>query len=98
MGDERRGHRRQEWTGSGYVLLGRSGRTVPCVILDVTGAGARIELPTQRLMPAEFDLVAEAAMSFRSRVVWADGLVMGIAFDAWPPQERHPNVVRIRAA
>lgn len=97
MDGERREHRRQDWTGGGFILLGRSGRTVPCEILDVTGRGARVVLPTQRLMPAEFDLVA-GGLSLRARVAWADGTVLGVAFDAWPVQTRDPKVVRIRAA
>ena len=41
---DQRAHPRQEAMRRGVVVHGRSGRSIPCVIVDVSLGGARLQL------------------------------------------------------
>jgi hypothetical protein len=95
---ERRRCHRMPWRDRGVLLVGRNGRTQDCEILEIGGRGARVGLPYERLMPSEFDLVASGTLSFRARLVWREGAVLGLAFDGRPYLAPSPNVVRLPKA
>lgn len=94
MHAERRNSPRIDWSGRGIAMLGRSGRHEDCDIVNV-GAGARIELKNDRLMPSEFDLIAEDLLTFHAKIVWRQHTAVGIIFDNAPYVGSDPKVVRL---
>lgn len=93
MQADRRSRRRTSWSGRGTIVMGNARRAIDCDIRDV-GAGARIELDADRLMPIEFDLVAAGVISFRARVVWRERTAVGVEFHCLQ-QPSDPRVLRL---
>jgi hypothetical protein len=55
--------------------------TFDCVVRDISGSGARLELATLESMPDEFDLVIpQQDRQYRARVMWRRNNLCGVSF------------------
>lgn len=62
------------------IILSRS-RSVPCETLDLSSGGARIDLPRDRILPQEFDLLVPARkLRRRAKLVWRNDQALGVEF------------------
>jgi hypothetical protein len=56
-----------------------SGRALPCAVLNLSEAGAKLALAKDGVLPKEFELAIPARnASWRVRVVWQDGRELGV--------------------
>jgi hypothetical protein len=56
-----------------------SGRSAPCIVLNLSEAGAKLSLSRDTILPREFELAIPAKnASWRVRVVWQDGRQLGV--------------------
>ena len=78
---ERRGlHRSRVFLG-GEVLIGQDFRPVECHIKNISRCGAKVDILSDRLLPAEFDFfIRKTRERHRAVVAWRLGRRIGVAF------------------
>lgn len=63
------------------IIFNDQQSTLTCRVRDMTVGGARLDLPTQQLLPHEFDLhVSGSAAPQRCGLRWAQGTLVGVSF------------------
>jgi hypothetical protein len=81
MNERRNPPRRKSLKGARILMLDQFGRTLECVVRNVSNEGARLSLRTPKGVPDKFGLVFEADQSVRQcRVVWRRETEIGVAF------------------
>ena len=70
----------------GRISFGAEPVAYDCVVLDVGGGGARVQMPEQapspQPLPESFDLyIPQRGSTYRVRVQWQSGPDLGVAFD-----------------
>ena len=81
----RKSRRRQFHYNAAIVIEGVQQRH-PCAIVDISDSGARLQLEDECELPEHFVLLLTESGEARRhcRIVWRDGLFMGVQFP--PPQ------------
>ena len=84
---EKRAHPREEVQRRGVVVHGRSGRSVPCTILDVSVGGARLLLSEPDLPDTGLTLIDQQKATLADcKVVWRKGHFVGVSFQVATPR------------
>lgn len=79
-GRERRREARVPVRVAATIVLS-SNRSVPCQTVDVSTSGARLDLPRDRILPSEFEVVIPARkIRRRAKLVWRAEDTLGIQF------------------
>jgi hypothetical protein len=77
---ERRADTRR-WRLQSGRLSGADGRSLPCVIVDISQSGARVRLDGDERLPARVYLVdAHEGVAYKARLVRSAGVEHGLAF------------------
>jgi hypothetical protein len=64
---------------------------MPCVVLDLSGCGARLGVPRDLAIPARFHLAIEREnLVVECRIGWRRGNAMGVEFLALPQVQAQP--------
>jgi PilZ domain len=65
-----------------FIVYGEDKIPVPCVLLDISETGARLELPGNEDVPADFDLLLSATGRARRKCVmaWRSSKQVGVRF------------------
>jgi PilZ domain len=88
MIERRKARRFRTLKGARILMLDQWGRTVECIVRDLSNGGARLAPATVRV-PDRFQIMFEASRLVRQcRVVWRRETEVGVAFLAHPG-ERH---------
>jgi hypothetical protein len=75
---ERRGTPRESGPLAGVVKL-YNGRSLPCVVLNLSETGAKLSISRDVILPTEFQLSIPARqVSWRVRVAWQDQGQLGV--------------------
>jgi hypothetical protein len=78
---EKRAHPRQDVLRPGRVVHGRTGRSVPCQIIDLSAGGARLLLQEDGLPDEGLTLIDQQLGSLNDcRVVWRKARLVGVCF------------------
>ena len=84
---EKRAHPREQVQRPGVVVHGRSGKSVPCTIMDVSLGGARLLLTEADLPDAGLTLIDQQMKTLADcKVVWRKGHFVGVSFDVARPK------------
>jgi hypothetical protein len=85
MRERRRAPRFKVLKGARVLMLDQFGRTIGCVVRNLSMLGARLALRTPHAVPDKFQLMFEADGSIRQcRVVWRSETQMGVTFLSVP--------------
>jgi PilZ domain len=85
MSERRKAPRLKALKGAHILMLDQFGRTVECVVRNISAGGALLALRTLRGVPDKFQLMFDADRVVRQcRVVWRDHTKLGVAFVAQP--------------
>jgi hypothetical protein len=76
---ERRRHPRSVCRTDAPVVLDEGLTRLPALIVDMSPAGARLELPEDRDLPRKFYMLFDHQIA-PCRLVWRDNLTAGIAY------------------
>ena len=56
-------------------------KSLSCQTIDISTSGAKLDLPRDRMLPSEFDLVIPARkLRRRARLVWRNEETLGVQF------------------
>ncbi|HEX8569384.1 MAG TPA: PilZ domain-containing protein [Caulobacteraceae bacterium] len=84
---EKRAHPREQVHRPGVVVHGRSGRSIPCTILDVSLGGARVLLAEPELPEIGLTLIDQQKGTLADcKIVWRKGHFAGVSFDVARPK------------
>ena len=84
---DRRSHPREQVQRPGVVVHGRSGRSVPCTIMDVSEGGARLLLTEPDLPDRGLTLIDQQKKTLADcKVVWRKGHFVGVSFQVAEPR------------
>jgi len=77
---------RRQFHYNACVLIQEKQQSCPCHIADISEIGARIVLENECELPERFILLLSRKGDARRqcRLVWRDGLTVGVAFSAQP--------------
>jgi hypothetical protein len=90
MMERRKEPRLKALKGAHILMLDQFGRTVECIVRDLSSGGARLALSMVRSVPDKFQLMFDADRSVRHcRVAWRRDTQIGVAFLHAPPPSRH---------
>lgn len=79
-GHDRRRSRRWKVFKEGRIILG-GGRSVPCVIRDISEEGARLQVPSNTVLPETFQLLVKPdEVMMPARRVWLTLDQVGVRF------------------
>ena len=92
---EQRAHPREEVLRPGVIVHGRSGRSLPCTIIDISAGGARLLLDAPDLPEKGLTLIDQRHHSLADcGVVWRKGNFVGVMFT--PPAESAARKEQLR--
>lgn len=77
---ENRGSQRRSTMRGGEVVFNAGRTRMPCIVRDISGRGARIELKNSTLVPDSFDLVLPNTLRQPCKVAWRRGREIGASF------------------
>lgn len=78
--NDKRDTQSQNAMKAGTILFGGSG--IDCLVRNMSGGGANLEVESQMGIPSSFDLVIQAEHSnHHCKVVWRKARRIGVAFD-----------------
>ena len=84
---EKRAHPREQVQRPGVVVHGRSGRSVPCTILDVSAGGARLLLSEPDMPDSGLTLIDQQKATLADcKIVWRKGHFVGVSFAVATPR------------
>lgn len=77
---ERRRHERMPIQVPAMIVLSRQ-KSVSCQTIDISTSGAKLDVPRDRMLPGEFDLVIPARkIRRRARLAWRGEEMLGVQF------------------
>ena len=76
----RREHFRRTVIKGARIIFNDGKSTLNCRVRDMTAGGARLDLPTQQLLPHEFELQVSGSPMRRCGLRWAHGNFVGVRF------------------
>jgi len=81
MGESRKVPRRRVLQGA-WIFLGGGATSIPCVIVDLSDAGARLKVDPEHKLPEQFILVMsrDGLLNRRCRTVWRQEDQLGVNF------------------
>jgi hypothetical protein len=81
MIESRKSARRPVRQGA-WIFRGGGAATIPCVMMDLSGSGARLRVDAETELPAQFILVMsrDGRLNRRCRTVWRDNDMIGVQF------------------
>jgi hypothetical protein len=80
--DEKRRSPRQRVLKSGKIIYGGGSIVIDCTIRNLSGTGARLQVPTSVAIPDRFEFVeASSGKRWAASVAWRKGDLMGIRFE-----------------
>ncbi len=83
MGSEQRRSVRMKTFLKGRIVFNSGASTMDCLIRDLSGAGARLELSQTSALPEVFDLVVpNKDATYRATLKWRRETGVGVTFDA----------------
>ena len=76
-----RRHDRRRSVRIASIVVGSASSAIPCVILDISGGGARLHVHDPSEVPDDFQLVQTATQEEHAcSAVWRSGNEMGVRF------------------
>ena len=79
--DNKRSRQRQRTLKAGKIVFGeKDAVTVDCIVRNLSGTGARLQVPVSVMIPGAFKLALSGAVRTVT-VVWRKGDLMGVRFD-----------------
>jgi hypothetical protein len=82
MSERRQSTRRRTYLG-GRASFERLATSDTCLVRDLSAGGAQVVLSGSTLMPNAFDLtLRESGETRQVRVIWRDGLRLGVAYES----------------
>jgi hypothetical protein len=86
-GTEPRGTPRRRMLKAGIIAYNNRFCTLPCMVRDVSGTGARLRLDGSVNAPDTFELIIESdGLEASSEVIWRKGSELGVRFIGAPRQ------------
>jgi hypothetical protein len=83
--DSKRGSPRQRVLKSGRIVFANGSFSVECTIRNISGTGARLQVPLTVVIPERFTLIdSHGGTRHVATVVWRKGDLLGIQF---PPSQ-----------
>jgi hypothetical protein len=90
--EERRSSARKHAALAGKIISDKRRAPIECMVRDLSGEGARIDVREETLLPYEFELeVPDMNLSVRTRVAWANGKGYGLMFIGEPQMTQDRN-------
>ena len=63
------------------ILFNNNSSSIDCMVRNISGGGAKLEISSALTVPSEFDLdVPQKGRTYRARLMWRDATYIGVQF------------------
>jgi hypothetical protein len=80
--DEKRQSRRSHVRIAASIRVEEDGPGFPCIVLDISNVGAKLEAGRPQLLPEQFSLVFSTSVQRRCQIMWRGEKFVGVKFVA----------------